>query len=317
MNLAVLIIGYSRPTGITNLIKSLTLHGITRIYLSLDGPKDLRDIENQRIIHNEINRLSLNEGFQIKVLKQELNLGIAVAVIGAIDWFFLQEECGLILEDDLLISSDFLKFADLCLKEYKDNPDVWMISGSQLLSNYSSKSETIWMNYPMIWGWATWAQKWQEMRSSLIQDKKTTFLKSLNYRYIYWKVGAKRVLSGKVDTWDTPLAFEFRVQNKFCILPPVNLVSNIGFDEMASNTTSIGNGVGTPIEKIKELTTLTLDPDVNQVKSYNLKLESHIFKIRFRHLFLPYFSFLFDDFKFPRNMRKDRLKERIKLFKVP
>ena len=315
MNLAVLIIGYSRPAGITNLIKNLTQNGITRIYVSLDGPKNIRDIENQIIIQNEIIKLSANKNVQIKVLKQELNLGIAVAVIGGIDWFFSLEDCGLILEDDLVITSEFLAFANSCLEKYSNDSNVWMISGSQLLSKFSSNSETIWANYPMIWGWATWAQKWKEMRSSLISDKKTSFFQTVNYRYLYWKVGAKRVLSGKVDTWDTPLAFEFRVQNMFCILPPINLVSNMGFDEMASHTTSIGNGVGTPIEKSDKQITLTSNPDVNQVYKYNRKLESDIFKIRFRHLFLPFSSFLFDHFKFPKNTRQDVLRERIKLFK--
>ena len=198
MNLAVLIIGYSRPAGITNLIKNLTQNGITRIYVSLDGPKNIRDIENQIIIQNEIIKLSANKNFQIKVLKQELNLGIAVAVIGGIDWFFSLEDCGLILEDDLVITSEFLAFANSCLEKYSNDSNVWMISGSQLLSKFSSNSETIWANYPMIWGWATWAQKWTDMRSSLISDKKTSFFQTVNYRYLYWKVGAKRVLSGKV-----------------------------------------------------------------------------------------------------------------------
>jgi hypothetical protein len=50
MNLAALIIGYSRPAGILNLIKSLTLNGVTRIYISIDGPKNARDIKNSQLI---------------------------------------------------------------------------------------------------------------------------------------------------------------------------------------------------------------------------------------------------------------------------
>ena len=60
MNLAVLIIGYSRPAGITNLIKNLTQNGITRIYVSLDGPKNIRDIENQIIISNHLYNVDKN-----------------------------------------------------------------------------------------------------------------------------------------------------------------------------------------------------------------------------------------------------------------
>ena len=316
MNLAALIIGYSRPSGILNLLNSLISNGVTRVYISIDGPKNARDLKNQKIIQTVIHDYSKDKSIQIKILKQEINLGIAVAVIGAIDWFFTQEDYGLILEDDLLISSDFLKFASLCLDEYANSPNVWMISGSQLLSGLSSKSETVWVNYPMIWGWATWENKWKKMRSSLIENKKTKFSKAFDYRYCYWKVGAKRVLSGKVDTWDTPLAFEFRVQNKFCILPPINLVSNIGFDALASHTIKIENGIGKPIQNVDEPIILTLEPDIKQVKNFNMKLESEIFHIRYRHLLLPLVAFLFDNFKFPKKMRKDSLITRLSLFKV-
>jgi hypothetical protein len=316
MNLAALIIGYSRPTGILNLLNSLVSNGVTRIYISIDGPKNARDLENQKIIQTVIRDFSKDQSIQIKILKQEINLGIAVAVIGAIDWFFTQEDYGLILEDDLLIGSDFLNFASLCLEEYSNSPNVWMISGSQLLSGMSSKSETVWVNYPMIWGWATWENKWKKMRSSLIENKKTTFSKAFNYRYYYWKVGAKRVLSGKVDTWDTPLAFEFRAQNKFCILPPVNLVSNIGSDALASHTIKIEDGIGKAIQKVDEPIILTLEPDKKQIKNFNMKLESEIFHIRYRHLLLPLAAFLFDYYKFPKKMRKDSLITRLGLFKI-
>jgi hypothetical protein len=40
-------------------------------------------------------------------------------------------------------------------------------------SEHSSISE--WSHYPMIWGWATWASKWNEMSAKLFEIDKPHF----------------------------------------------------------------------------------------------------------------------------------------------
>jgi hypothetical protein len=310
MNLAVLIIAYSRPEGISYLLKTLNSSGIRDVYIAIDGPRNARDKVNHEKINIEISKYLNQARPKIHVHKRVQNLGVAGGVLNAVDWFFSCEKMGLILEDDLRISSDLFEFSDRALKVYESDPDVWMISGTQLFPNFVTDTQIIWSNYPMIWGWAGWAEKWHIMRESLLGKKHIGLRRLFNRRYLYWAVGGNRALAGKVDTWDTPLAFEFWNQNKLCLMPPVNLVSNVGDDDVSTNTKIANSSMKLGIQTIEKGYDLANQSDKTSIKSYNALLEKRVFKIKWRHIFLPYFSYIYDHIKFPHSKRRLPLGER-------
>lgn len=314
MNLPALVIAYSRPEGLSKILQTLLSNGLEPIYIAIDGANNQRDLTNQKNIGSIISHFKQISGKKIHVLKQKQNLGIAVAIIGAVDWFFANEKRGLILEDDLIVSDQFFEFAKSALEIYEDNDEVWMISGTQLFPNSQRDSDVVWSNYPMIWGWASWSTKWYAMRRSLFEKKIIPLSKRADSRYLFWAIGANRVLSGKVDTWDIPLAYEFLNQDKLCAMPAVNLVSNIGTDSVSTNTKKAERGVGTKIARLGSEFIYSYQPDICNIQEYNKLLETQVFNIRFRHIFLPYYALFFDWIRFPKTRRKEKLSKRIKLF---
>jgi len=313
LNLAVLIIAYSRPAGVTSLLQSLNQSGVKNIYIAIDGPRNLKDKLEQEIIKKVIENYSEKYQNKIKLLERDRNLGAAAGVLTAIDWFFDNEKMGVILEDDLQISNDFCWYAKKSLDKYVEDDDVWMISGTQHFPNLGDPKNTIWTNYPMVWGWAGWSKKWAVMRSVLINYKNIRIQNLLDYNYLFWAIGANRALSGKVDAWDIPLAFEFQSQKKLSLLPPVNLVSNIGNDEFATNTPLKNEFMHEKTHYLDNDYRYSEKPIIGTLIKYNRFLEQNVFKIRKRHLLLPYYSFLFDFKRFPKSNRKIPLKERLLL----
>jgi hypothetical protein len=311
IDLAVLIIAYSRPDGVKYLLEALNSYGISNIYVAIDGPRNSKDAINQKKINEEIVKYDQKHIKKINVLKRARNIGAAAGVVNAVDWFFSNEKMGLVLEDDLMINQDFCKFAQAALEVYKADNDIWMISGTQHFPNLKEPTKIIWTNYPMVWGWAGWSQKWKIMRTSLLKDKHVGLRNLSDYRYLFWAIGGNRALSGKVDAWDIPLAFEFRIQKKLCLLPPVNLISNIGIDEFATNTKSESEYLEEEIMELNSNYKFSEKPNNKTINEYNSKLEKNIFKIRKRHLFLPYYALFFDNKKFPRSTRIKPLKERL------
>ena len=304
--LPVLIIAYSRPKGVHALVKTLLECGVKDIYIAIDGPRNLKDELNQSEIVEILQRYTSDS--RITINKRKYNLGVAGGVISAVDWFFSKVEMGLILEDDLVIGIDLVQFIQTSLERYKEDENVWMISGSQHFPNHMNPKLSVWCNYPMIWGWAGWAIKWKEMRRLLLEKKPITLKQLLDHRYLFWAVGANRALSGKLDTWDIPLAFEFMHRKKLCLLPPVNLVSNIGADDVATHTKFISRSMNQKIERI-DINYCYPEAILTQSMSkYNLILEQRIYKIELRHLFIPYYSFLLDVFRHRRNRRSLPLK---------
>jgi hypothetical protein len=309
LNLAALIIGYSRPAGITNLLDRLTESGVRNVYIAIDGPKDMKDKLAQETIKQEIDNNSRNTN--IKVLQRDVNLGAAAGVISAIDWFFSHEKMGVILEDDLQISEDFCSYAKNALDKYVNDDDVWMVSGTQHFPNFGDSKKTNWTNYPMVWGWAGWSQKWNVMRASLLRSKKIRARNLLDSNYLFWAIGANRALCGKIDAWDIPLAFEFKSQKKLSLLPPVNLVSNIGNDKFATNTFLSSEFMHQKLKQLDNDYKFSDKPTAKNKLEYNVLLEKKVFKVRKRHIGLPYYSFLLDFIRFPKSDRKIPLNERI------
>jgi len=311
IKLSALIIAYSRPEGVSYLVRTLISFGVSDIYISVDGPKNDSDTINQIKIKNEVIKYSQNSKTKIHLKQHSKNLGVAGGVISAIDWFFSFEEMGVILEDDLLISEDFLTFTLMGLDAYKNDPRVWMISGTQVIPDGMDRVNSVWTNYPMIWGWGSWKEKWIEMRASLLRKKEIRFKNLANPIDLYWAVGGNRALSGKVDTWDTQLACEFKLQKKLCLLPPVNLISNIGTDEVASHTKINHKTMNLEIQPLDTSYIIKVEPERLQILNYNAALESKVFRIKLRHILLPYYSMMFDFIKFPKSNRKTPLFERV------
>jgi hypothetical protein len=312
MNLAALIVAYSRPDGVAKILQVLVSNKISDIYISIDGPKNDLDKDNQKKIVDEASKY-IDSETRIHVVKRIQNLGAAGGVLAAVDWFFAEEEMGIIIEDDLRFDVDFCEFALNALDQYRNDPKVWMISGTQLFPNYFVNGQVTWSNYPMIWGWAGWADKWKIMREAIVADKKIEISKLLDRRYLFWLIGAKRALVGKVDAWDTPLAFEFQKRKKLCVLPPINLVTNIGDDNVATNTSNKEKSLHLKIEKLPSNIDLSNEPNSKELQQYNLLLEKNVFRIKYRHVLIPYYSLLLDFIRFPKRNRKRPLSQRITL----
>jgi hypothetical protein len=52
----------------------------------------------------------------------------------------------------------------------------------------------------------------------------------------YWTNIFEKVYERQIDTWDYQWTFHCWTQNRFAIIPNVNLISNIGFDTDATHT---------------------------------------------------------------------------------
>ena len=286
----VLILAFLRHYGVKRLIESCLENDVSRIYISIDGPRSDSDRSIQQEMLEIIREFQSVTPTQIFVQRHEQNLGVGVGVISGLDWFFSHEDSGHILEDDLHVDSNFFAFSRLALLEFADYELVKMISGSQLLPAVPAGKDAHWSNYPMIWGWSSWSKKWKEMRDGLLQKKSFVCFRKDSDVINFWTVGANRVLDGKVDTWDTPLAAEFYRQKWLCIIPPSNLVTNSGDDLQAFHTKGDTFGMNLPISKLLSNVDFYSLSSPEIVDSYNKQLEKIVFKVKKRHFFSPLYS---------------------------
>jgi hypothetical protein len=314
---AALIITFARTQGVIRILSSAIMSGVTTVYIAIDGPRDKSHVDLQIQMLKEIRHYVADKNIDVKLWHRDTNLGVAASIITAIDWFFSNEEQGVILEDDLIAEPDFFDFCFEALDFYKSDELVWSISGSRMNPENGENPITEWSNYPMIWGWATWSNRWKEMRSALLIYPKPTFYNLFDKKINYWYLGAMRANQGLVDTWDLPLAYIQSQLGLFTVIPTVNLVSNLGFDEHAAHTSGQAFPLSHPIISLNDIWSFSKKPDSEVAKKYDYLLDRNLYKISFRHKFLRIYAPILDFYHSKSHASKGDLAFRLSKVSLP
>ena len=162
-------------------------------------------------------------------------------MVAALDWFFEQVDAGIVLEDDCVPHEDFFLLADMFLQEYRQDSAVWGFSGDNSLGLKTYNSDLIsFIRYPLIWGWATWADRWKRY------DRELSTLDNPLVSEQTWSSHEERLVLepilrglkdlGTPDTWDYQWAWTVMVHRGLWAFPAKNLISNQGFDHLATHT---------------------------------------------------------------------------------
>lgn len=286
----VLIVTYARSLGLIRIIEICVSAGVKKIYVAVDGPSSDLSKNEQKAMKNFLSGAENKFDIHLKVWWRTSNLGPAVSVLTAIKWFFKSESEGVILEDDLIPDTSFFAFAKEGLERYRSNEEIWIIAGSRLIDPDSQKNETSWSKYPMTWGWATWSSKWESMQKELLSNSKPPIRNLFNRRANFWDTGSKRSRLGFIDAWDLPLASaQFRM-NKFTLIPPVNLIRNIGFDLQATHTFANIYPLDIQTYSLPNEFNFQNQPENKISLQYDLQLDRKVYSIRFRHTLLRILS---------------------------
>jgi hypothetical protein len=241
-DIPVLLIVFNRPDFAAQVAKSLKEIRPTKLYIAADGPRSGK--EGEAKICQETRDAVLKEvdwDCQVFTRFQDNNLGCALGVSGAINWFFQNEEAGIILEDDCIPDKSFFSFCRDLLIRYKDDEHVMQISGyNDQNGNARGDASYFFSNFPTGWGWASWRRAWQHYDFN-VKELDKEFNKNLVRKTFYGNHKAAlnwlRLLLYNLDsTWDYQWAYAIFLKNGLCISPNVSLVKNVGFDERSTHT---------------------------------------------------------------------------------
>ena len=147
---AILIIVYNRPELARRVIASLTTVSPEKIYVAADGPNprlphDTERCNQTRSLFVEKSSEFITWPCQIKTFFQSTNLGCRAGVTAALDWFFEQEEEGIVLEDDIVADPSFFPFCQELLERYRHDERVGVIS-----ANNHQRLPQRWQQLPVL-----------------------------------------------------------------------------------------------------------------------------------------------------------------------
>ena len=257
-DLACLVIGFNRPEKLSQALDSILQSGISKVYISIDGPRINKETDAALVAECLKVARSFSSAFELFELKaNKTNLGCKGGVVEAINWFFRNEKFGIIVEDDIIITKDFVQFVSWCEKEYETNLEIWHINGWSPFER-GEIPESVWATkVPIVWGWATWADRWDhytpdldidwilrvgELETNLRFPATKTFLE-------YWQAAFTQIKEG-LDTWDYQWVNCIWRNGGVAISPPFRLVQNIGFDATATHTFESHGRSAYPIDRM-------------------------------------------------------------------
>lgn len=243
----ILFLTYNRISTSQKVFEAIREVRPSRLYFASNSANSEDPIEISKIneVRNLINKIDWN--CQVQTLYQEKHLPVKVSIITSINWFFKNEEQGIILEDDCLPSIAFFKFAGELLVKYKYDMRVWHIGGVCTLSseNFSNEDSYYFSKFNHIWGWATWKSRWDHYDSTMpsyhrfIKDQCINNIFDSDKLCKMWIKYFDDAYNNKINTWDYQWYFTTWINNGLSIIPSKNLVSNIGFGNAATHTTDV------------------------------------------------------------------------------
>lgn len=244
MRNAVLFLVFNRADTTAKVFDAIRQARPPRLYVAADGARADRPDELGLCEATRQVATAVDWPCEVKTLFRERNLGCKMAVSSAIDWFFEHEPQGVILEDDCLPDPSFFDYCDALLDKYQDDPRVMCISGDNFLNGQVRVDHDYYFsNFCHIWGWASWRRAWQGYDVAM-RDWSTSRGQALLKRVFpysaplqrIWLETLDRVARGEINTWDYQWVYRCWTAGGFTVLPAVNLISNIGFDQRATHT---------------------------------------------------------------------------------
>ncbi|MCG9879667.1 MAG: hypothetical protein MH472_03625 [Bacteroidia bacterium] len=242
----VLLIIFNRFDTTKQVIAKLREAAVPKLYVYCDGPRKTKvgEAEQLKEVQEKVVK-AIDWPCDLVCNFREENEGPRLAIGHAVSWFFETEEQGIILEHDCVPHISFFNFCETLLKHYEHDERVMHISGDNFqFGRWRGDGSYYFSRFNHIWGFATWKRAWKYYDLSMTQypvfkenNKIKEIFKSKRTQRIWIDI-LDRTYSGSLQTWDYQWTFAIWNVNGLAILPNINLISNVGFDEMALNTTN-------------------------------------------------------------------------------
>jgi len=245
LNTPILLIGFNRPDLIKRVLAQIKLVKPRKLYLAVDGARNNDEEMKVRLVKNIIKLVDWD--CKVKTLFADQNYGCKLGPVRAMNWFFKNEEAGIILEDDVLADESFFYYCQELLEKYKNNNRIGTISGDNYTKIYDRNSY-LFSKYSQTWGWATWRRVWNKYDIEIMdwpEKNSNNWLKNVfnNYWTVsYWKLVFYQIYNNVITTaWDYQWTYMSWKYNLLTIIPKNNLVTNIGIGVEGATHTKVKN----------------------------------------------------------------------------
>jgi len=230
----VILFAFNRPEHTRKTLTALKrnhLSGQSKLFIYIDGPKSQEQAEKVE----EVKKVAAEESWcgEVKIVESKTNKGLYASVIAGVTEIVNRYGKVIVLEDDLITDSFFLKFMNDALEKYEK--DAKVISMTAYIYPVKGLAPLFFLKGADCWGWATWKRGWDLLETDgkkllkQLEEKKLTAEFDFNNSYPYSQMLRDRI-EGKNNSWAILWYASAFLANKLTLYPGSSLVQNIGID---------------------------------------------------------------------------------------
>lgn len=236
------IFAFNRPAEFRRLIDSLKKnpeHVDSKLYIFIDGPRMQKHGEKEKVLEVIDFAQSITGFKDIHINVSDSNKGLGPSIIKGVSEVINKHGTTIVLEDDLFVQPNFLKFMNDGLENYKNEKEVWSICGytNKIKAPNDYPYDAYFCTRSSSWGWATWKDRWETVDWSF--DNWDEWVK-LKKQFNKW--GGSDCFSmlegcknGRNKSWAIRFCFNQFLQDKLSLFPIKSLILNEGFDGNGTN----------------------------------------------------------------------------------
>lgn len=234
----VIVFAYNRKDMLEKTLMYLEKNDLaseTDVFIFADGSKGEIDRDAVRAVHSYLTAWKNQNDFRSVHLELRTeNQGLAKSVIGGVTKVLAQYDRIIVVEDDLVTSSDFLVYMNQALDYFATDSRVWSVSGYVPELDVLKKYPHDVFLYPRAcsWGWATWRDRWENIDWTVSDYTELAsnrdMIKRFNRGGEDMFAMLKRQMQGKIDSWAIRWCYAQNKAGMYCVYPVASKVQNIG-----------------------------------------------------------------------------------------
>lgn len=242
----VAVFAYKRPAHLRKTLESLQRDPLFKhsdIHIYCDGPRTDAEVVAVRQTREVVREFATP---RTRLVLKDCNQGLRKSIVEGVGELAEGQGRVIVVEDDLVVGSQFLSFMNAALDRYVDDDTIYQVSGHQFPVAIAPGESPLFLPFTTTWGWATWKRAWRHFDASgegyqaLVDDKQLRRRFDLEGCYPYFRMLQKQQ-AGQLDSWGILWYLSvFRRQGR-TVFPRRSLVCNIGFDGSGTHCSS-GSG---------------------------------------------------------------------------
>lgn len=236
----IVLFGFIRKDTIEKVINGLLSNPEARLsdlFIFIDGPRSDTEKELVESVYDFCCKVA---GFKsVTIEKSDINRGLDPSILRGVSKIIEIYDMAIVLEDDVVPTSNFLAYMNQALRVYKDDTRIMSISafGLKVFEPTDYNYDVYMFGRSTSWGWGTWKDRWIDIDWQI--NDWDSFRKDKNSIKEFCKRGGddlfdmlSKCMQGG-GMWDIRFTYNMFKKNKYTIMPFVSKTHTIGFNSLA------------------------------------------------------------------------------------